>query len=103
MSFCEDILRYLEDDAEGDYETNQHYVGMKELFRGYAVLAWLGINFRCTRCKKLNKIIVLRYAEYCNECWINHNEILHDETKQRNRLKKWFENEKRRSESSEHR
>ena len=38
--FCEDILRYLEDNIEDEdeYEINQHYIGIKELFRGYIVL-----------------------------------------------------------------
>ena len=43
----------------------------------------------------------MRCVEYYKECWKNRNETLHDEIKQRNRLKKWFENVKRRAESSE--
>ena len=40
ISFCKDILRYLEDDIEDEdkYEINQHYVSIKELFRGYVIL-----------------------------------------------------------------
>ena len=32
MVFCKDILRYLEEEEEDEYETNQQYIGMKELF-----------------------------------------------------------------------
>ena len=32
MSFCEDILDYLEGDDEEEHETNQHLVEMIELF-----------------------------------------------------------------------
>ena len=38
MSFCEEILRYLEDGLKEDHETNQYYVRIKSFFRGYAVL-----------------------------------------------------------------
>ena len=38
MSMCEDILRYLEHETEEDYETNQQYVGIKELFRGFTII-----------------------------------------------------------------
>lgn len=49
MSFCEDILRYLENEEEEEYETNQHFAGMKELFCGYAVIDWEGANLKCTK------------------------------------------------------
>ena len=44
MSFCEDILRYLENEEDEEYETNQYFVGMKELFRGYIIVDWIGTN-----------------------------------------------------------
>lgn len=59
MSFVEDIATYLEDDEEEDeYETNQHLIGMKELFRGHVVKMWEGTNVNCNKCKVLNKIVV---------------------------------------------
>ena len=33
----EDILIYLDEEDEVGYETNQHYIGIKELFRGIIV------------------------------------------------------------------
>ena len=32
IAFYENILRYLEEEEEEEYKTNQNYVGMKELF-----------------------------------------------------------------------
>ena len=57
MSFCEDILRYLENDLEEEHETNQCHVGMTELFRGCIAVDWKEANFDCVKYKKLNKII----------------------------------------------
>ena len=59
MSFVEDILRYLENEEDEEYEMNQQYVGMQELFRGYVVIDWEGTNLKNERCKKLNRIIVI--------------------------------------------
>ena len=36
--FCDDIMRYLENDDEDEYESNQYLVRMKELFCGYLVI-----------------------------------------------------------------
>ena len=37
MSFMEDILRCFDNEIEEEYETNQYFVGMQNLFRGHAV------------------------------------------------------------------
>ena len=37
MAFGEDILRYLENEDNDEYETSQHLIGMKEVFQGYVV------------------------------------------------------------------
>lgn len=58
LVFVEEMLKYIENDEEEDYETNQQHVGMQELFRGYVVIDWEGTNLNTTKFKKLNKIIV---------------------------------------------
>ena len=58
MAFCEDILRYLEEEEEDKYETNQQYIGMKELFRGYIVIDWEGVDLQYVKYRNLNRIIV---------------------------------------------
>ena len=45
MSFVEDIMKYARNEQEGDYKSNQQYVGMKEIFRGYVVKFWFGVQF----------------------------------------------------------
>ena len=37
FDMLEDILNFMEDDDIDEYETNQHMVGMRELFRGHVV------------------------------------------------------------------
>ena len=64
MSFCEDILTYLENGTDDEYETNQYHVGMTELFRGYVVVDWKEANFACEKYKKLNKIIVRHCVKF---------------------------------------
>ena len=41
----EDILKYLKNEEEEEFETNQRLVGMQQLFRGYVVKVWKGSNF----------------------------------------------------------
>ena len=65
MSFCKGILWHLEDEEEEEYETNQCNAEMKELFWGHVVVDWFGVNFRCDKCRRLNKIIVKRCIEFC--------------------------------------
>ena len=81
MSFVEDILRYLENEQEEEYEMNQQYVGMQELFRGYIVIDWEGTNFGNKKYKKLNKIIVKRCVEFYDACWKHRNDEYHNDEK----------------------
>ena len=102
MSFVEDIAICLEDDEEEDeYETNQHLIGMKELFRGCVVKMWEGTNANCNKYKVLNKIVVRRCAECYVKCWKNRNDAYYDEDRQKERIKKWYKNEFRSAENSE--
>ena len=72
MSFCEDILWFLEEENEieiqDECETNQYPIGIKELFRGHAIKDWKGTDFYCKKYKKLNKILVKMRVLHCNEC-----------------------------------
>ena len=102
MAFCEDILRYLEEETEEEYETNQQFVGMKEVFRGHVVKDWQGTNLECKKYFVLNKIIVKHCVFFYSQCWKHRNLSMHDEDKQRDRLSKWYEKEKRKAENSEH-
>jgi len=100
MSFVEDILRYLENAEDEEFEMNQQYVGMKELFRGYVVIDWEGTNLRTKKYKELNKIIVKRCVQYYDECWKHRNEEYHNEEKQRKRIITWYERVRKKAENS---
>ena len=86
--FVEDILQYLENEEEKEYKTNQHLVGMQELFRGYVVVVWEGTELRSKKYSVLNKIIAKKCMEFYVKCWKQRNEILYDENKQREYIKK---------------
>ena len=45
MSLIEDTLRYFDEEGEDEYKTNQHFVGIQNLFRGCIVKTWIGANF----------------------------------------------------------
>ena len=79
MSFGEDIVRYLEyEEDEDEYETNQWLIGMKELFRGYIVKVWFGININSDIYRALNKVVVRKCVEFYVKCWKYRNEAYHD-------------------------
>jgi hypothetical protein len=103
MAMGEDILCYLEEGPEDEYETNQHYIGMKDLFRGYVIKNWKETDFNSRKYRRLNKVLVRQCVWYYNECWKDRNRVMHDESKQRERLKKWYEKEKNKAERSEYR
>ena len=86
LSFVEDILRYLEDDCDNEYETNQGMLGMKNIFRGYVIKVWKGTNFEQKKYRKLNRIVVRLSVQYYYECWIERNKIYHNESVQAERI-----------------
>ena len=102
MSFCEDILIYLDDDDD-EFEMNQQFVGMQELFRGYVVSDWKGTNMKCKKYRYLNEIIARESVFFYNKCWKHRNEVQHDPVKQKERMVKWYEKEKERGKKSEYR
>ena len=92
MSFVEDIMKYVRNEEEGEYKTNQQYVGMKELFRGYVVRNGEGADYNERKYSQLNKIVVKTCVEYYAACWKERNIEHHDEVKQRKRVVKWHAN-----------
>ena len=64
LDIIEDILRYFDSKEEEEYETNQYIIGMRYLFRGYAVKSWKGINFAYNNYTKLNKILIKHCIYY---------------------------------------
>jgi len=92
ISFVEDIMKFIRNDDEGEYSTNQQYIGMKELFRGYIVQVWQGVEFNNVKYHELNRIVVRKCVEYYVKCWKERNEENRNEPKQRDRMKKWYAN-----------
>lgn len=103
MLFREDIMRYLEKDEDDEYETNQHLVGMKELYRGHVAVDWFRTNINSKKYRNANQVIVKECVAFYNECWKHSNNVLHYENKQRERLIKWYEKERYRAAQSEYR
>ena len=58
FDMVEDVLVYLERGEGGEYSSNQYMVGMSQLFRGYAVKVWKGVNFSDCECRNMNKILI---------------------------------------------
>ena len=80
-----------EEDEEGEEcETNQHFAGMQELFRGCVVVVWEGTELNSVKYRKLNKIAVRKYVEIHMKCWKDRNEVHYNEQQQRKRVIDWY-------------
>ena len=90
-----------ENEENEEHETNQHLIGMKELFRGHDAKAWKGVDFSRMKYKELNKIVVVKCVECYVKCWKHRNECVHDEDKKRKRVIEWHENVNNRIGNSE--
>ena len=68
----EDIVAFFngeeEEDNKEEFETSQRCIGMKSMFRGYAVRDWKQANFHCTKCTELNKVIMRNAVLFYYEC-----------------------------------
>ena len=62
-------MKYIENEEEEEYETNQQHVGMKELFRGYVVKDWKGTNLSAIKYETMNKIIARKHVEFHMKHW----------------------------------
>ena len=63
-----DIRAFL-NQLEGDYKTNQSFMGMKYLFRGFAITNWYQINFNTSKYTNYNRIINKHYMKYYILYW----------------------------------
>ena len=77
-AMIKDIRQFMKNEEEEDFETNQSFIGMKQLFRGIIIRAWFGTNFEMNKYVEYNKIIVQYCMKYYWQCWIDRNEIIND-------------------------
>ena len=83
FAMMENILIFIEGGNEEEYETNQHMVGMINLFRGFTVKVWKGVNFNQDKYRTLNKILTKHCIMYYTKCWKDRNDHFHNEEKQK--------------------
>ena len=74
---------------------------MNELFHRYVVVVWEGTNITSDKYRVLNDIVVRKCVKFYMKCWRHRNEVYHDEEKQKERIIKWYQNEKERAENSD--
>ena len=91
FNMIEDILKYLSEDGEGDYETSQEFVSFKYLFRGIVMKDWKRTDLECRKYRILNKIFVRHCMLFCKKCWDNRNKAYYDINRQRNRTQQLCE------------
>ena len=63
-----------------------------ELFRGHVANDWKEANFNAKKYQYLNKILAQECVKFYSCCWKHRNEAMHDENKQKQRMKTWCEN-----------
>ena len=69
-----DIRAFL-NQSEGDYKTSQSFIGMKYLFRSFAITNWYETNFNISKYTNYNRIINKYCMKYYILCWKHQNEI----------------------------
>ena len=71
------IRAYL---TQQDYKlrTNQYYIGMKQIFWGYIIIAWMGTDFSIAHIRQHNKMLIKLSIDYYLKCWKDQNTILHN-------------------------
>ena len=73
----EDIRKFLYN-REEEYKTNQFVLGMKYLFRGFAIRAQMGSNFNINQYTDYNSVLIKYCIEYYRLCWEHRNQILYN-------------------------
>ena len=63
-----DIRAFL-NQSEGDYKTNQSFIGIKYLFRDFAITNQYETNFNTSKYTKYNRIIKNYYMKYYISYW----------------------------------
>ena len=57
-------IRFFLIDKHNEYETNQQYIGIKNLFRGVVIKVWFGMTFSQTKYEDCNKVLIREYIRY---------------------------------------
>ena len=101
FSIIEDILRYIKQDEEDEYEINQGIIGIQELLRRHIMKVWKGVDFSKDNYRSLNKILVKHYVYYYNTCWKYKNEWFNNRERQQKRAIEWYKNIKKQVKNKE--
>lgn len=78
FDMIEDILQYLENDNSVEHEMSQELIGIRDLFRGFVVKVWKGVDFSYEKYHSLNKILVRHCIQFYNEYWLHRNVYFHN-------------------------
>ena len=62
---------------------------MRELFQGYVVKVWSGVNFNQNKYNALNKILAKHCILYYMKCWYVKNDYYRYEKLQKKRVLTW--------------
>ena len=77
-----DFNKYLKLEDVPEYVTTQSIVGMKYVFRGWAVKNWRNVNeMQNKTMKRLNKMLVKECVKFYSKAWVHRNETLHNPDK----------------------
>ena len=76
------------------WKTNQQYIRIKQLFRGFIIKNWLGMNFNTIKYYNMNKVVVSMCVLHYNKCQKYNNEAMNDKEYQIQRIKIQYKNER---------
>ena len=97
----EDALTCFLNREEEECETTQQFIGMSNLFRGFAVKDWKHTNVNSVKCNDANKTLLKRAKLFYAKCQKYRNEEYYDSEKQRKRFIEQYKKLKKHVEEKE--
>ena len=64
----EDMIKFIEEEGNEEYETNHNIIRIKYLFRRYTVKVRKGVNFNQEKYQMLNRVLTKHYILYYMKC-----------------------------------
>jgi len=86
----EDVTQYLARNESWTYNTTQHIIGMKNMFKGWIVKGWDNPEKeQSPEMIKVNKMLVKASVSYYSKSWVHRNEMLHNPKSYKSYVVQW--------------
>ena len=83
FKMTKNILNFMEEDASDDYETNQHILGISELFYSHVIKVQHRVDFSQDKYSILNHIVTKYCVLYYTKYQKDRNKFYHDKEEEK--------------------